>query len=152
MKWPGFRNLFRFNLSTLLCMVLAINLVIYMNFLTKQPYFAYVYEGQSVRVRNGENYTRVTHYLVGWPVHFLSIEKQKVGMTPAQKPIFQRTYTLISWQSAASTAAASLALIAIYSWCLARLFRLVMPVARTKRPPKKLKAENPVAPELSKPG
>jgi hypothetical protein len=152
MKWPGLRDLFRFNLSTLLCVVLATNLVIYMNFLTKQPYFAYVYEGPSQRVRSGENYTRVTHYQVGWPVHFLSIEKQKVGMSPAQKPIFQRTYTLISWQAAATTAAASLALIAIYTWCLARLFHLVMPVARTKRIQKK-RTEGVSAPaELSKPG
>jgi hypothetical protein len=152
MKWPGLRDLFRFNLSTLLCMVLATNLVIYMNFLTKQPYFAYVYEGPSQRVRSGENYTRVTHYQVGWPVRFLSIEKQKIGMSPTQKPVFERTYTLISWQSAASTAAASLALIAIYSWVLARLFRLVMPVSNTKRPMKKHKADISAASELSKPG
>ena len=152
MKMPSVRNLFRFNLSTLLCMVLAMNLVIYVNFLTKQPYYHYVYEGPSERVRDGENYTRVTHYLVGWPVGFLSIEKHKIGTTAAKRPIFKRTYSLVTWKAFAQTAAVSVALVAIYTWCLARLFRLVMPVAKFKRPVRKRLPDPATPSELTKAG
>jgi hypothetical protein len=62
------RQRMRFSISALVAFILALNLVVYMNWLAKEPYVSSVFCRESPTHDFGEEYTRVTNYRLGWPV------------------------------------------------------------------------------------
>jgi hypothetical protein len=120
------RQHLRFSISALVAFILALNLVVYMNWLAKEPYVSAVFGRQSPFHDYGEEYTRVTNYRIGWPVKFLDIRKYRPDAPNPNSP-FPRRWHLISWTAAAETFGVSLVLLALYTWVIHKLLLLVAP-------------------------
>jgi hypothetical protein len=120
------RNLLRFDLATLICFVMALNFMVFVNWQTRHAYFV---EFELSR-RNHILY-RPT-YDVGWPAPFLQlngIKERKVTNTLADRiPLVE----VISWKNAAWTVAVNV-LIAVFITAMLGWLRkqfLVKPTVR----------------------